>query len=80
MAKVDKAISKIVHFDTKQLYLLQNQKPTDQRDYLFFVIGDYSHKLHPAILPEHTATSAANLLLHNVIECCMSNYSSLYKN
>ncbi len=60
----------MVHFDTKRLPLLQNQKATDPRDYLFVAIDDYSRELYAAILPDRTAASAAKFLLHDVIDCC----------
>lgn len=86
LAKVEKAIEEklkkqakrynksypgeMVHFDTKRLPLLQNQKATDPRDYLFVAIDDYSRELYAAILPDRTAASAAKFLLHDVIDCC----------
>ena len=60
----------MVHFDTKRLPLLQNQKATDPRDYLFVAIDDFSRELYAAILPDRTAASAAKFLLHDVIDCC----------
>ena len=60
----------MVHFDTKRLPLLQNQKATDPRDYLFVAIDDFSRELYVAILPDRTAASAAKFLLHDVIDCC----------
>nr|WP_233572165.1 DDE-type integrase/transposase/recombinase [Neisseria weixii] len=86
LAKVEKAIEEklkkqakrynkpysgeMVHFDTKRLPLLQNQKATDPRDYLFAAIDDYSRELYAAILPDRTAAGAAKFLLHDVIDCC----------
>ncbi|MDO4907689.1 integrase core domain-containing protein [Neisseria sp.] len=60
----------MVHFDTKRLPLLQNQKATDPRDYLFVAIDDFSRELYAAILPDRTAASAAKFLLRDVIDCC----------
>ena len=60
----------IVHFDTKRLPLLQNQKATDPRDDLFVAIDDFSREFYAAILPDRTAAGAAKLLLLNVIDCC----------
>ena len=60
----------MVHFDTKRLPLLPNQKATDPRDYLFVAIDDFSRELYAAILPDRTAASAAKFLLHDVIDCC----------
>ncbi|STZ51145.1 Integrase core domain [Neisseria dentiae] len=60
----------MVHFDTKRLPLLQNQKVTDPRDYLFIAIDDFSRELYTAILPDRTVASAAKFLLHDVIDCC----------
>ncbi|WP_232507557.1 hypothetical protein [Neisseria weixii] len=64
LAKVEKAIEEklkkqakrynkpysgeMVHFDTKRLPLLQNQKATEPRDYLFVAIDDYSRELYAA--------------------------------
>lgn len=60
----------MVHFDTKRLPLLQNQKATDQRDCLFAAIDDYSREPYAAILFDRTAASAAKFLLRDVIDCC----------
>nr|WP_245945449.1 DDE-type integrase/transposase/recombinase [Neisseria dentiae] len=50
--------------------MLQNQKATDPRDYLFVAIDDFSRELYAAILPDRTAASAAKFLLRDVIDCC----------
>ena len=94
LAKVEKAIEEklkkqakrynksypdeMVHFDTKRLPLLQNQKATDPRDYLFVAIDDYSRELYAAILSDRTAASAAKFLLRDVIDCCPYTVECVY--
>lgn len=68
----------MVHVDTKRLPLLQNQKASDHRDYLFVAIDDFSRELYAAILPDRTAASAAKFLLHDVIDCCPYTIECVY--
>ncbi|STZ51235.1 Integrase core domain [Neisseria dentiae] len=72
-----------VHVDTKRLPLLQNQKATNQRDYLFVVIDDLSCELcelYVAILPDRTAVSTAKFLLRDVVDCCPYTIEYVYPN
>nr|WP_241155819.1 integrase core domain-containing protein [Neisseria yangbaofengii] len=82
LAKVEKAIEEklkeqakrhnksspgeMVHFDTKRRPLLQNQKATDPRDYMFVAIREP----YAAVLPDRTAADVAKFLLHDVIDYC----------
>lgn len=68
----------MVHVDTKRLPLLQNQKATDQRDYLFVAIDDFSRELYAAIFPDRTAASAAKFLLRDVVDCCPYTIECVY--
>ena len=60
----------LVHLDTKRLPLLKGQKATDNRDYLFVAIDDFSRELYAAILPDKTADSAAKFLTEHLIDPC----------
>nr|WP_218110448.1 DDE-type integrase/transposase/recombinase [Ostreibacterium oceani] len=60
----------LMHFDTKRLPLLQGQKTTEARDYLFVAIDDYSRELYADILPDKTQHSAKAFLLSNVLAQC----------
>ena len=60
----------LVHLDTKRLPLLKGQKVTDNRDYLFVAIDDFSRELYAAILPDKTADSAAKFLTGHLIDPC----------
>lgn len=68
----------MVHVDTKRLPLLQGQKTTDKREYLFVAIDDFSRELYAAILPDKTATSAAKFLTEQVIEPCPYQIDCIY--
>jgi len=59
----------MIHFDTKRLPLIKNQKKTDAREYLFVAIDDFSRELFAAILPDKTQSSAATFLNQVVEEC-----------
>lgn len=60
----------MVHVDTKRLPLLQGQKTTSPREYLFVAIDDFSRELYAAILPDKTSASAAKFLREQLIEPC----------
>jgi len=62
----------MVHGDTKRLPVLENQKTTEKREYLFVAIDDYSRELFAAILPDKTQYSAAQFLEQVVDECAYS--------
>lgn len=59
----------MVHFDTKRLPLIEGEKTTDQRDYLFVGIDDYSRELYANIFPDKTQDSAAAFLKQVIEEC-----------
>jgi len=59
----------MLHGDTKRLPLLEGQRTTDRREYLFVAIDDYSRELFAAILPDKTQTSSARFLEQVVDEC-----------
>ena len=45
---------KMIHGDTKRLPLLENQKITEKREYLFVAIDDFSRELFVTIMPDKT--------------------------
>jgi transposase InsO family protein len=59
----------MIHGDTKRLSLLEGEKPTETREYLFVAIDDYSRELYAAILPDKTQYSAERFLKQVVDEC-----------
>lgn len=59
----------MLHGDTKRLPLLQSDKATENREYLFVAIDDFSRELFAAILPDKTQHSAAAFLEQVVDEC-----------
>jgi transposase InsO family protein len=59
----------MIHGDTKRLPLLKGQKTTEQREYLFVAIDDFSRELYAAILPNKTQNSAMQFLEQVVDEC-----------
>jgi len=59
----------MVHFDTKRLPLIEEKNTTDQRDYLFVGIDDYSRELYANIFPDKTQDSAAAFLKQVIEEC-----------
>lgn len=59
-----------LHLDTKRLPLLAGQKATDNREYLFVGIDDFSQELYATIMPDKTAFSVAQLLQKHVIAPC----------
>ena len=59
----------MMHGDTKRLPLLEGQKTTAQREYLFVAIDDYSRELFAAILPDKTQDSSARFLDQVLDEC-----------
>ncbi len=62
----------MIHGDTKRLPLLDGQKSTEKREYLFVAIDDFSRELFAAILPDKTQHSARKFLDQVVDECAYS--------
>jgi len=62
----------MIHGDTKRLPLLEHQKTTERREYLFVAIDDYSRELFAAILPDKTQNSAMQFLEQVIEECAYS--------
>ena len=59
----------MMHFDTKRLPLISGEKTTEQRDYLFVGIDDYSRDLYAGIFTNKTQESAAAFLTQVIDEC-----------
>lgn len=59
----------MIHGDTKRLPLLESNKATENREYLFVAIDDFSRELFAAILPDKTQHSAKTFLEQVVEEC-----------
>jgi len=59
----------MVHGDTKRLPLLEGQKTTEQREYLFVAIDDHTRELFAAIMPDKTQCSSARFLEQVIDEC-----------
>ena len=59
----------MLHGDTKRLPLLEGQKTTERREYLFVAIDDFSRELYAAILPDKTQVSARAFLEQVLKEC-----------
>lgn len=59
----------MVHGDTKRLPLLDGEKPTENHEYLFVAIDDYSRELYAAILPDKTQYAAKDFLGQVLDEC-----------
>ena len=59
----------MLHGDTKRLPLLEGQKTTERREYLFVAIDDFSRQLSAAILPDKTQFSARAFLEQVLKEC-----------
>ena len=59
----------MIHGDTKRLPLLEGQKTTETREYLFIAIDDFSRELYAAIFPDKTQYSAKKFLEQVVDEC-----------
>jgi transposase InsO family protein len=62
----------MIHGDTKRLPLLEHQKSTEKREYLFVAIDDFSRELFAAILPDKTQHSASEFLDQVMDECAYS--------
>jgi len=75
----------MVHVDTVRLPLLKGEVKTQQRQYLFVGIDDYSRELYAAIMPDKTSSSAQTFLLQMLeecpytIECIYSDNGTEYK-
>jgi transposase InsO family protein len=67
----------MMHFDTKRLPLLAGESPTEQREYLFVAIDDFSRELYAAILPDKTQYSA-ELFLKQVLDECPYTIETAY--
>ena len=52
----------LVHFDTKRLPLLNGEKATSPREYLFVAIDDFSRELYAGIYPDKSQVSSASFL------------------
>lgn len=59
----------MLHFDTKRLPIIEGQKTTDKREYLFVAIDDFSRELFAAILPNKTQDSSSKFLEQVIEEC-----------
>jgi len=59
----------MLHGDTKRLPLLEGQKATERREYLFVAIDDFSREHYAAILPDKTQFSARTFLEQVLKEC-----------
>jgi transposase InsO family protein len=59
----------MLHGDTKRLPLLEGQKATERREYLFVAIDDFSRELYAAILSDKTQVSAKVFLEQVLAEC-----------
>lgn len=68
----------MLHVDTKRLPLLSGQSVFDKREYLFVGIDDFSRELYAAIMPDKTASSAAEFLQKHVIEPCPYTIECVY--
>ena len=55
-------LRQMVHFDVKQLPVLEGQSSQHGRDYLFIAIDDYFRELFATIMPDKTQHSAKRLL------------------
>lgn len=75
----------MIHVDTVRLPLLQGELKTQQREYLFVGIDDYSRELYAAIMPNKTSSSAQTFLMQMLeecpytIECIYSDNGTEYK-
>ncbi len=59
----------MMHVDTKRLPLLDNEKSTDTREFMFVAIDDYSRELYAMILPNQTQFSSRQFLEQTMEEC-----------
>lgn len=59
----------MLHGDTKRLPFLEGESSTEQREYLFVAIDDFSRELYAAILPDKTQYSAERFLQQVRTEC-----------
>jgi len=62
----------MIHGDTKRLPLLEGQKASEKREYLFVAIDDFSRELFAAIMPDKTQYSSEKFLEQVVEECSYS--------
>lgn len=59
----------MLHGDTRRLPLLEDEKATEKREYLFVAVDDFSRELFAAIMPDKTQHSAATFLEQVIEEC-----------
>jgi len=59
----------MIHVDCTRLPLLEGEKKTDRREYLFVGIDDYSRELYAGIFPDKTSISAGKFLKQTLDEC-----------
>lgn len=75
----------MVHFDTKRLPLLKGEKQTDNREYLFVAIDDFSRELFAGIFPGKDQLCSTQFLRQVIeeapytIECAYSDNGTEYK-
>jgi transposase InsO family protein len=75
----------MVHFDTKRLPLLKGEKKSDEREYLFVAIDDYSRELFANIYTSKNQICSARFLRQVIeespytIECAYSDNGTEYK-
>jgi transposase InsO family protein len=67
----------MIHGDTKRLPVLEGENPTQNREYLFIAIDDYSRELFAAILPNKTRFSA-EIFLNQVYDECAYTIEVFY--
>lgn len=59
----------LMHFDTKRLPLLKDEKRMSPREQLFISIDDHSRELYAAIMPDKSQHSSAAFLQQVIDEC-----------
>lgn len=59
----------MLHADTKRLPLLEGEHPTENHEYLFIGIDDFSRELYAAILPDKSQFSSERFLIQILAEC-----------
>ena len=75
----------LLHFDTKRLPLIRGESKTDNREYMFVAIDDFSRELYADILPDKTQFSSSRFLSDTLeqcpytIECTYSDNGTEYK-
>ena len=59
----------MLHFDTKQLPLIEGESKTSTREYLFVAIDDFSRELYADILPDKSQFSSSTFLEAVIDQC-----------